>query len=159
MTTFSAVPPHRPPHRTPPLPLRDQTFRLIAPNVPVAARAARDMVAALLHSSDRPELADVARLLVSEVVTNAYRHTIAPRLTLDATVGTSGLLVAVADDDPGRLPLVQYARPDEERGRGLALVDHLASAWGTTWLGGASRATGKSVWFELRDKPETDQAL
>ncbi|GAA0636283.1 hypothetical protein GCM10009547_45700 [Sporichthya brevicatena] len=39
----------------------------------------------------------------------------------------------------------------EERGRGLMLVDRLASAWGTS-----HHATGKSVWFRLGSDPVPD---
>lgn len=127
-----------------------RSYRMSAPNIPETAKVARDMVAALLHATGHSGLADMARLLVSEVVTNVHLHTTVHKLTLDATVRTGCVLVSVLDADPRGVPQVRRAISDQETGRGLPLVQHLADAWGTTWFGGVE-PTGKSVWFELRD--------
>ena len=81
-------------------------------------------------------------LLVSEVVTNAVTHArSAPRIEAQLTPTT--IRVPVYDADP-RLP--DHRVPDEERpgGRGLHLLDRLASRWGAEPTDG-----GKVVWFEL----------
>ncbi|MGN6522267.1 MAG: SpoIIE family protein phosphatase [Actinomycetes bacterium] len=90
----------------------------------------------------RAELAGTALLLVSELVTNAIRYA-AHDVELLARRSERSLWVEVSDDDT-RLPRLRHARLDDEGGRGLALVDTLADAWGT-------RAThqGKVVWFRL----------
>ncbi|PWI45699.1 SpoIIE family protein phosphatase [Streptomyces sp. ICBB 8177] len=86
-------------------------------------------------------LADIAELLVSELVTNALRHAGPPRqlrLFRDRT-----LTVEVAD--AGRqIPTLRPIDEDLESGRGMYLVNELAHRWG-------SRTTrhGKVVWFEL----------
>jgi PAS domain S-box-containing protein len=86
-------------------------------------------------------LAEVAELLVSELVTNALTHTDRARqlrLLYDRT-----LTVEVTDSD-SRSPIQRGPTDFEEGGRGIRLVDQLAHRWG-------SRATrnGKAVWFEL----------
>jgi len=125
--------------------------------------------------------ADLACLLVSEVVTNVVLHAAvspSPRheFTLDAATADGGTLddwagSPFADDfvaptgrreftlrlrrgdtaiwvevfDPDlRLPRIRSAGENDEGGRGLYLVDQLATRWG-------SRPTqdGKAVWFEI----------
>ncbi|TDQ55128.1 SpoIIE family protein phosphatase [Actinorugispora endophytica] len=62
--------------------------------------------------------------------------------------GASSVWVEVFDNDL-RLPRIRTAGADDEGGRGLYLVDQLASRWG-------SRPTpeGKAVWFEISMRPE-----
>ncbi|MFH8584226.1 hypothetical protein ACH4GP_07500 [Streptomyces celluloflavus] len=52
-----------------------------------------------------------------------------------------------------QLPLITHAEEDEECGRGLLLVNALASSWGVIVRG----ATEKTVWAELTlpDTPDT----
>src|SRR5438105_2848476 len=52
--------------------------------------------------------------------------------------------VSVIDDAAG-LPVLQAPGPHSARGRGLHLVDCLASAWGTRPV-----SRGKETWFEYR---------
>jgi anti-sigma regulatory factor (Ser/Thr protein kinase) len=84
-------------------------------------------------------------LLVSEVVSNAVRHSNGPPeagISLDATVTERAVRIAVTDGGPGFTP-----RPrDPDRlgeGYGLYLVAKAASAWGIETDGGTT------VWFEL----------
>ena len=84
-------------------------------------------------------------LLVSEVVSNAVRHSNAPPdagISLDATVTDRVVRIAVTDAGSGFRP-----RPrDPERlgeGYGLYLVAKAASAWGV------DTEDGTTVWFEL----------
>jgi hypothetical protein len=142
-----------------------------------------------------PDQADLALLLVSEVVTNAVLHaSVTPspsgrrfdfdlELELEASPGganvgaltpASGLalgahapvhrpreftlrlrrgaeVVWVEVFDPDlRLPRLRTARATDEGGRGLYLVEQLATRWGSR-----PTADGKAVWFEipLGDKP------
>ncbi|MGH3300160.1 MAG: SpoIIE family protein phosphatase [Streptosporangiaceae bacterium] len=127
------------------------------------------------------EQAELACLLVSEVVTNAVLHAAAtptPRhefvlegagpgplgilgdwelspydeafgappgkdFTLRLRRGQEAIWVEVLDSDL-RLPRIRSAAESDEGGRGLYLVDQLATRWG-------SRPTkdGKAVWFEM----------
>jgi hypothetical protein len=75
-------------------------------------------------------------------VTNALVHTRSdPELI--ARVAGRRLRVEVRDDDPS--PPVRCPRdPLATTGRGLILVNELASAWGSQPAG-----SGKIVWFEL----------
>jgi anti-sigma regulatory factor (Ser/Thr protein kinase) len=91
---------------------------------------------------------DEARLLISEIVTNSVRHAGAgPEETIDLSMSSTEtmLRVAVSDHGGGFDPALQTLAPDEERegGRGLFLVDALASRWGVRHDGPAQ------VWFEL----------
>ncbi len=67
----------------------------------------------------------------------------AKRFTLRLRRGAAAVWVEVFDSDL-RLPRIRSAGETDEGGRGLYLVDQLASRWG-------SRPTrdGKAVWFEL----------
>lgn len=129
-----------------------RTYRLAAPNSEITPKVARDMVAALLTATDHPSLVDTARLLVSEVVTNAFRHAAALVLTVEATVSLGSLTVRVSDADHRHQPTERRCFPDAtaEHGRGLALVNALATGWGVSVCGNTHR-TGKSVWFVLDD--------
>ncbi|MFI2644411.1 ATP-binding protein [Streptomyces sp. NPDC018610] len=108
-----------------------------------SAGRARRLVTAQLSDWAVGDLADVAELLVSELVTNALRHTRGP-LRLNLRLLQGGLLCEVEDTGSGA-PVRSVVDPDAEGGRGTELIDMLADAWGST-----RTATGKTVWFELR---------
>lgn len=112
--------------------------------MPTAAAEARRLVREQATSWGVPEDArDVAVLLTSEVVTNGLTHG-EGRVTLRTEpVGSNGLRVEVDDDGRGE-PSVREHRLDDENGRGMAMVDMLASRWG--W---SPRENGKTVWFEI----------
>jgi DNA-binding NarL/FixJ family response regulator len=112
------------------------------PTDPRAVGTARRWVRELLAPSATEEL-DVIELLVSELVTNAIVHaSSAPRVEVE--LGRDRIRVAVHDADP--TPPARRV-PDVGRigGRGLLLLDELASRWGSEPSGG-----GKVVWFEVR---------
>jgi anti-sigma regulatory factor (Ser/Thr protein kinase) len=119
------------------------------PSEPESAALARATVVDTLHSwglegagPGRTSTADVAALLVSEVVTNAVRYSSGP-IELLVRRSPSAIWFEIGDQD-SRLPRLRHARSDDEGGRGLALVQALASAWGTREV-----PTGKVVWFRL----------
>ncbi len=89
------------------------------------------------------EVCDTVALLVSEVATNALVHG-SGEVQVSVRAGSGVLRVEVADGSP-ELPRPRRAGPEAEGGRGLALVDALASDWGTE-----RTADGKVVWFEVR---------
>ena len=93
---------------------------------------------------DRRSVEDI-KLLVSELVTNAVRH---PRRDghIEVTLELSRARVRVEVSDPGdgfRRPRIGAPAPEALGGRGLLIVDRVASRWGVT----AGRPT--RVWFEL----------
>ena len=88
------------------------------------------------------EALDVVVLLTSEAVTNAFIHGRSEaRLTVTARHGA--VRVEVGDDTRRSLQPLQPP-PDALSGRGLAILDTLASAWGVS-----DDAYGKVVWFEV----------
>lgn len=125
-------------------------YRLSAPNSPKSPKACRDAIAALLQANGLEDLADTARLLVSEAVTNVHQHTATPVIHIDTLVRDRIATIAVRDSSPDDLPRPRKAEADEEGGRGLFLMKQLAHACGVTWESGA-QPTGKHIWFELRD--------
>ncbi|MFF5423230.1 MULTISPECIES: ATP-binding protein [unclassified Streptomyces] len=117
-----------------------------------AVRTARHAVRATLRGWRLDAtLGDVTVLLVSELVTNSLRYASGPigvRLVRLGPDGTGpgpcdALLVEVSDPLPDP-PTERPAGPDDEGGRGLALVAGAARRWGTR-----RGRTGKTVWFEL----------
>jgi anti-sigma regulatory factor (Ser/Thr protein kinase) len=87
-------------------------------------------------------LVPTAALLTSELVTNAVFHTGAP-FTVSVDNTGQGVRVAVIDGSPVP-PVVRATRDEDEHGRGMHIVDQLASEWGTDPVPG-----GKQVWFKL----------
>jgi anti-sigma regulatory factor (Ser/Thr protein kinase) len=90
------------------------------------------------------EQRDVLELLTSEVVANAVLHG-GGTLTLAVGCAPGEVVVAVSDTNP-QPPVVRAAGPEATGGRGVALVDLLAQAWG--W---EPHPPGKRVWFRLTD--------
>ena len=85
-----------------------------------------------------------AVLLVSELVTNAVRHQ-GTAGGIEMAIAVAGGRVRVEVLDPGNgfpKPSVSEPPPDSLGGRGLLIVDRVASRWGVS--SGPSR-----VWFEL----------
>jgi anti-sigma regulatory factor (Ser/Thr protein kinase) len=112
---------------------------------PQAVRDARALVSALLTPSLPGEVVETAKLLLSEVVTDAIRHThtrTTTRLVLDGSM----LRVEVYDDGAGTIVAPEPAQsvPFREVGIGLFIVDRLADRWGIE-----AHEVGKCVWFEL----------
>lgn len=93
--------------------------------------------------------ADVAELLITELVTNALVHT-DRGAEVSASLAATRLRVEVRDYAACRpRPYVPTA-DDGTHGRGLMLVQALADAWGVDALPPGS---GKVVWFELDGGP------
>jgi len=107
------------------------------------ARARHD-IATFLTSRLLPQLVDSATLLVSELVTNSLMHG-AGTIRMRATWSNGMLRVDVIDASP-ELP---RSRATAQGGRGLRIVQHLATAWGAQAIEGE----GKATWFELAAPP------
>jgi anti-sigma regulatory factor (Ser/Thr protein kinase) len=87
---------------------------------------------------------DDALLLASELVTNAVEYGAAPA-SLRVAFGNEVIDIEVRDASIGRPVSGTLGAPLNEKGRGLALVEALADAWGVTDLDDL----GKTVWFKL----------
>jgi anti-sigma regulatory factor (Ser/Thr protein kinase) len=110
-----------------------------------APRRARALLAAQLGGFLTVEQGQVAELLISELVTNALRHTRSDVILVDVSADAR-IRVSVTDQS-SRMPQRQSPGPDEPEGRGLMIVDELAANWGIDALPG----DGKRIWFELPD--------
>ncbi len=109
---------------------------------PRAARAARDFIAGFIGSPRLLDIRDTCVLLVSEVVTNALRHT-EGEVFMQLWLFPDRLRVEVSDQT-SREPVTGGGDLLDESGRGVPLMDALSDSWGT-----APHGAGKVVWFEL----------
>jgi anti-sigma regulatory factor (Ser/Thr protein kinase) len=125
----------------PPSPASPRAIQ-IAVNDPSCLRPLRRMIAKFL--ADRPEdLRIDADLVATELVTNALEHATAPRTVSIGYSRTGRLEIAVTDSDPDTNPTLGRSRLGTHRGRGLTIVDHLA-----TWGVRRGLAT-KTIWAVL----------
>ncbi len=108
-------------------------------------RAARRLAADALEASRYPGDVETVLLLVSELVTNAVRHA-ATEFELHLHIDELGVTVAVVDHDRTHPPRLQHPGPTDTHGRGLQIVDQLASDWGSEPVG----PDAKQVWFCCR---------
>jgi phosphoserine phosphatase RsbU/P len=121
------------------------------PNDRRTPAAARALVRSVLEEARLDALLNEALLLTTELSTNAVVHA-GTELEIEVVADAGGLTVTVTDFAPGPVEqLTVGPRNDKtdidevaERGRGLLLVDHFASRWGTVHEG-----AGKGVWFRL----------
>ncbi|QKV94407.1 ATP-binding protein [Streptomyces sp. NA02950] len=132
---------------TPPPP-RDIEWRL--PRHPRSVGRARALLREQARSWKVPEeQAALAVLLLSELMTNACKHArVSPGREVRArcVVRDEKLRVEVSDASDV-MPRPRQAAPEDESGRGLALIAALADGWD------AERrpcGVGKTVWFELK---------
>src|ERR1700761_279661 len=166
------------------------SFERSFPAEPIMVSEARRLATTTFAAWDmHPDQADLALLLVSEVVTNAVLHAsvtpspagrrfdpelesltdVSPGVNVGALTpaaglalgahyapvsrpreftlrlrrGASSVWIEVFDPDL-RLPRLRTARATDEGGRGLYLVEPLATRWGSR-----PTADGKAVWFEI----------
>ncbi|GAA3422677.1 ATP-binding protein [Streptosporangium vulgare] len=125
--------------------------RVDLPGVAGSVSTARRYVRRVLEDSGQPDTYD-AELLVSELVSNAVRHSESGRAGGRVTVVVANLgdviRVAVIDEGASTCVPVIPSEPDEESegGRGLWLVSEVALSWG--WYEGAA-GRKRVVWFQL----------
>ena len=115
--------------------------------LPTAVPCARLHAKAVALEWGLPALADNIELIVSELVTNATRAAgiwradglaVVVRLWIFSDLRC--VLIRVWDSSV-QMPVRRDAGLDEEGGRGLMLVEHLCSEWGTY-----KKADGKVIW-------------
>ena len=107
--------------------------------------AARRFVRLALESVEAdPLVVETAESLTTELVTNAIVHAgCKSHLFIRAARGVVRVEISDPDD---RLPSMATLDVEALGGRGLVIVNNLASAWGVE----PTTAGGKTVWFELR---------
>jgi DNA-binding NarL/FixJ family response regulator len=114
---------------------------------PRSSAAARRFVGEALRTWECEDLLDTVNLLVSELVTNSVLHA---NSAPDVAVLLKPDVVRIeVTDESGALPTVRGASEEAISGRGLALVESLASRWGVEVAD-----VGKTVWFEV-ERPDS----
>lgn len=119
------------------------TLECRLPADPASVPAARSFVTQALVGQPS-EVLFRAELLVSELATNCVLHA-ATAFTVSLTVAGRAVRVDVSDEGGGRPAVVTPAASDPH-GRGLRLVDQLATSWG---IATSPRRPGKTLWFAL----------
>jgi hypothetical protein len=118
------------------------------PSASSAPGTARRAVRELLGDEPDATFTQDALLLTSEIVSNATVVSGASRLCAWFAAEDGALRVEVHDESH-EMPVVPDARrPDQITGRGLRIVDAVATRWGID-----CDAIGKSVWFEMHTHP------
>jgi anti-sigma regulatory factor (Ser/Thr protein kinase) len=133
--------------------------RLELAALPTAPGCARGHVRSLAHEWGLAGLADIAELLVSELVTNAVQASQHLKTSADLAIVPVVRLWITSDrvsmaihvwDACDEMPVRQDADPDAVGGRGLLMVETLGKDWGAY-----RQARGKVVWvlISLPDDP------
>lgn len=136
--------PSRSVHTCRPSPTGRPAYSVTLPREPESVRAARALVRTALAAWGLDAWADDSSVVVSELVTNAVRHTRCHALRVTVTrPGAETVRIGVVDRSTVR-PVLSAAGPQDTCGRGLALVAALTRRWGTDQL-----PWGKRVWGEL----------
>jgi anti-sigma regulatory factor (Ser/Thr protein kinase) len=106
------------------------------------AAHARDFVDDRLRDLGLVHLSEVARLLTSELVSNAVVHG-AETVRIAVAPRDDAVRIEVASNHP-ELPVRHRFAEDPELGRGMAIVEAVAMSWGVDRQAGT-----KTAWFEL----------
>jgi len=114
----------------------------------VAPRQARQAIRNVLRSWGLTNLTDDAQLLASELVANAAEHANGAEIGMTIRQHTEpsghrGIFCQVTDT-VSSVPEQESAQADSEHGRGLQIVQALATNSGFT-----SCPSGKAAWFTL----------
>jgi anti-sigma regulatory factor (Ser/Thr protein kinase) len=115
---------------------------------PAHVGRARRQVRKTLHRWDLHAHADLAELIVSELVTNALRHGAGP-IEVHLFYRCDDLRIEVRDAGQGR-PVRREVTDDDECGRGLLLLDGLLDIHGGAWgVRDDKDGAGKTVYVEV----------
>jgi anti-sigma regulatory factor (Ser/Thr protein kinase) len=131
-------------------PVLTERSQLRLPPEPVSASIARMLVADACRAWALPHLLDAGQIAASELVTNAVEHARTELLITVARRGC-GLYMAVRDGSADRPCLLASApagaKGTDEHGRGLWIVQQVASAWGAV---PTHDGAGKVVWASIQ---------
>lgn len=116
-----------------------------------AGQVRRELGADLARRGVHADLVADASLLISELIGNAVRYA-RPLpggvLRIAWSLRPGCLLLRVSDGGGRSAPHVRESGPSDIRGRGLAIVESLARAWGIDRYGTGLGAVS-TVWAEL----------
>ncbi len=125
----------------------DTELELRLPSSAQAAGMARHAISPLRRAA--PDVVEDVLLLVTELVTNSYRHAgVSPDgwIDLHVVADSEFVRVEVRDQGPGFRVSGRTVGADLSGGWGLHLIDHLTSRWGVAHDGHTC------VWFEIDRK-------
>lgn len=122
------------------------------PATPASAKRARDLSIECCRAWEVEVLSGDVALVVTELVANAVRHA-GTDVWVRLVPLARGLRLEVADASVRPLRTRPHAQ-DAEGGRGLVLVDALATRYGVE-----ADAHGKRVWAELLEPGYEEDAL
>ena len=112
------------------------------PPEPRSATRARQLTREQLATACPEEAVEVAALLVTELVSNAILHA-RTDIVLIVDVGPGRVVLRVRDGSD-IAPVARGYGPEAATGRGIALVEQLASEWGVD-----RSDHGKEVWCRI----------
>ncbi|MFB6435309.1 ATP-binding protein [Streptomyces sp. NPDC056411] len=110
---------------------------------------ARSRVSALLREwGAGQQVRDDVELVVSELFTNAVRHTESEKIGCELSLTAAHIRIEITDEGGAgySAPHVQPGSVDKECGRGLFLVGALSDGWGSRPADGGR---GRVVWADL----------
>ena len=120
---------------------------------PESVQAGRNFTQVTLGLWDMETLADLAELVVSELLTNAVRHgvpsarkTVSEHCVRLRLLGQAPFVMCMVTDPGQGIPVLRDSGLDAECGRGLTVVDACSVRWGWHLLDEG----GKVVWALLR---------
>lgn len=125
--------------------LQIMDFSMSLPATPSSATTARSEATTRLGSRVTSGALEDVRLLLTELITNALRHSgMAPDEEIGVKAELTDGTVRIEVHDPGRDGPVEMRQPGARGGGyGLFLVERLTSSWGV------ERLNGTTVWAEL----------
>lgn len=130
--------------RAPSIGARIPSYCQTLPRLPESVKPARRLVASSLQSWQLNDVEDAARYIVTELVANAVLHAQMPWVRLEVSrMGAQVVRIAVIDRSPD-VPKASTAGPDDEHGRGLAIVSAMSAKWGVVPL-----RWGKRVYADV----------
>jgi hypothetical protein len=110
---------------------------------------ARHDVEMILSTWHLEELSFAGALVVTELMSNAVSHCTNLPVTMKMVRTETGIRICVIDSCR-RIPLRREATNQDEGGRGLTLIDALATDWNWGLLRGSDARLGrKQVWADL----------
>jgi anti-sigma regulatory factor (Ser/Thr protein kinase) len=87
---------------------------------------------------------DTLETIAGELTVNALEHSRSQSVTVALSLAAQTATVSVTDDGRGGIIVPETAGPGQERGRGLLIVNTLATRWGRRRTG-----AGLTVWAKV----------